>query len=178
MKRVFEECFAYLHRHSYKFFTNNFSGSLVKKVNKLAYSFETFIDIFSFDLVRIAVMLPIIIVIVSRANLTLGMVFLGFIVFYGFLQYIFYKAQIPYEVKSNEQDSKMTGELADTITNNFNILTFASVPREIKRFGNVVQERKKITQKKRLRGERMFSIGAVCMVAFELVVMYIAIRSR
>ena len=50
------------------------------------------------------------------------------------VQYCLYKWNIPYEIKSNEQDSKTTGELADTITNNFNILTFASLKQEIKRF--------------------------------------------
>ncbi|HBB03635.1 TPA: hypothetical protein DCZ39_01865 [Patescibacteria group bacterium] len=59
-----------------------------------------------------------------------------------------YKWNIPYEIKSNEQDSKTTGELADTITNNFNILTFASLKQEIKRFGDTVENWKILAQKK------------------------------
>ena len=177
MKTIFNECFAYLHRHSYRFFTNSFSGALVKKVNKLAYSFETFIDIFSYNLLRIAIILPIIVITVAKRNLTLWIIFWGFIVFYCILQYIFYKRQIPYELKANVQDSKMTGELSDTITNNFNILTFASVPREIKRFGEVVSEWKTMTQKKWIRGEWMFFISTTLMVAFELTIMYYAITS-
>lgn len=178
MKTIFEQCFTYLHKHSYRFFTNNFSGSLVKKVNKLAYSFETFIDIFSYNLVRIAIMLPIIIITVAKNNMVLGMIFLGFIVFYSILQYVFYKMQIPYEIKANEQDSKMTGELSDTITNNFNILTFASLSREIKRFGGVIETWKKLTQKKWMRGERMFFISTFLMVAFEISILYYVIVFR
>ena len=33
-------CFAYLHRHSFSFFNNNFVGSLVKKVNWFVRAFE------------------------------------------------------------------------------------------------------------------------------------------
>jgi len=36
MRKIYEQCFAYIHRHSFSFFTNNFSGALVKKINKLA----------------------------------------------------------------------------------------------------------------------------------------------
>ncbi len=54
------------------------------------------------------------------------------------------------------QDSLTTGELADTITNNFNILTFASVPREITRFDKVIKERERLTRVKWMRAEWMF----------------------
>lgn len=76
MKRIFNECFAYLHRHSYRFFTNNFSGSLVKKVNKLAYSFEGFMDMFVYEIVRMVIALPFIVIAISMQNKILGLVFL------------------------------------------------------------------------------------------------------
>ncbi|MEI7919166.1 MAG: hypothetical protein WCH65_02960 [bacterium] len=79
------------------------------------------------------------------------MVFLGFIIVFALLQYIFFKRNTPYEIKANEQDSKTTGELADSITNNFNILTFASVPREIQRFDAVIKERERLTKVKWMR---------------------------
>ena len=46
MRRIYEQCFAYIHRHSFSFFTNNFSGALVKKINKMAGSFENIMDNF------------------------------------------------------------------------------------------------------------------------------------
>jgi ATP-binding cassette subfamily B protein len=76
MKRIFNECFAYLHKHSYRFFANNFSGSLVKKMNKLAYSFESFMDMFSYEIVRMVIALPFIIIAISVKNQILGLVFL------------------------------------------------------------------------------------------------------
>ena len=156
MKKIFQQCFAYIHRHSFRFFTNNFSGSLVKKISKLAYSYENIVDNFVFNILRMIIFMPFIIIVVSRKDLTIGLVFIAFIIVFGFLQYLFFKWNTSYEIKANIQDSKTTGELADTITNNFNILTFASVPREIKRFGEVIGEREHLTRTKWMRSEWMF----------------------
>jgi ABC-type multidrug transport system fused ATPase/permease subunit len=34
-RKIYLEAFEYVHRHSYRFFSNNFTGSLIKKINKL-----------------------------------------------------------------------------------------------------------------------------------------------
>lgn len=33
-RKIYLECFNYIQQHSYRFFTNNFSGALIKKINK------------------------------------------------------------------------------------------------------------------------------------------------
>jgi ABC-type multidrug transport system fused ATPase/permease subunit len=71
MKAIFQNSFENLHKHSYKFFTNSFGGALVKKVNKLSYSYENIIDIFLFSFLRIAIYLPTIIVIIFINNYVL-----------------------------------------------------------------------------------------------------------
>lgn len=167
-----------MHRHSFKFFANNFSGSLVKKIGKLAYSYENILDNFVFNILRIIIYLPFIIIVVSQKDLMIGMVFLTFIVIFWLLQYRFFRRNTPYEIKSNIQDSKTTGELADTITNNFNILTFASVPREIKRFNGVIKERERLTSVKRMRAEWMFFGSTISIFFFEIGTIYLAIKAR
>ncbi|MEI7919165.1 MAG: hypothetical protein WCH65_02955 [bacterium] len=71
MRRIFQQCFAYIHRHSYKFFTNNFSGALVKKINKLVGSYENIVDNFIFNIMRIVIFMPFIIVVVSQKDLAI-----------------------------------------------------------------------------------------------------------
>jgi len=34
-RKIYLEAFDYVHKHSYRFFSNNFTGSLIKKINKL-----------------------------------------------------------------------------------------------------------------------------------------------
>ena len=178
MRRIFQQCFAYLHRHSFRFFTNNFSGSLVKKISKLGYSYENMVDNFIFNLLRMFIFLPFIIVVVGKKDLTIWLVFLWFILVFGFFQYLFFKRNTKYEIMANEQDSRTTWELADTITNNFNILTFASVPREIKRFDGVIKEWERLTKVKRMRSERMFFASTVLIFVFEIGAIYLAIKAR
>lgn len=178
MRRIYQRSFAYIHRHSFKFFTNNFSGALVKKVNKLAGSYENIVDNFVFNIIRILIFLPFIIIIITRKDLTIGLIFMAFIIIFSGLQYLFFKFNTSYELKANLQDSKTTGELADSITNNFNILTFASVPREIKRFDSVIKERERLTKVKWLRAERMFFGSTLLILAFEISAIYFAIQAR
>lgn len=78
MRRIFQQCFAYIHRHSYKFFTNNFSGALVKKISKLAYSYENIVDNFVFNVMRLIMFLPFIIIVVIRKDAMIGIVFIVF----------------------------------------------------------------------------------------------------
>ncbi len=178
MRRIYEQCFAYLHRHSFSFFTNNFSGSLVKKINKLAGSYENIVDNFVFNILRIIIYLPFIVIVVSQKDMMIGIVFIIFIVIFWILQYFFFKRNTSYEIQANIQDSKTTGELADTITNNFNILTFASVPREIKRFNGVIAKREHLTKVKRMRAEWMFFASTIFIFFFEIGAIYLAIKAR
>ena len=113
-------------------------------------------DNFVFNILRLIIFLPFIIIVVGSKDLTIGLVFIAFVIVFGILQYFFFKWNTAYEIKANLQDSMTTGELADTITNNFNILTFASVPREITRFDKVIKERERLTKVKWMRSEWMF----------------------
>lgn len=178
MRNIYEQCFAYIHRHSFTFFTNNFSGALVKKINKLAGSYENIVDNFVFNILRICIYLPFIIIVIRRNDIKIGIIFLLFIILFSLFQYLFFIRNTKYEIISNMQDSKTTGELADTITNNFNILTFASVPVETKRFGAVIQEWERLTKVKRMRAERMFFGSSLLIFIFEIGTIYLAIKAR
>ena len=172
------ECFSYLHRHSYRFFSNNFSGSLIKKVNKLAGAYETITDIFMVDIWRLAIFLPFILITIFLQSQLLWWIFLIFVGIFSIVQYLLYRRNIPYEVLANEHDSKITGELSDTISNNFNILTFASLSREIKKFTDTLNVRRKIQSKTRFRGEVIRAINSTLLVAFEIGALYAAIHLR
>ncbi len=176
IKHIFAESFKYLHKHSYRFFTNNFGGSLVKKVNKLAYSYERIVDIFVFNILRLVIALPVIVITISTKNIILWSIFFIFIVVFGIFQYVMYKKNIPFEIKSNENDSKITWELSDTITNNLNILTFASHIKELKSFVNTLWQWEKIKNKTRYRWEYIHIIWMILMVMFEIITMYFAIK--
>ena len=133
-KDIYEECFQYLHKHSYRFFSNNLSWSLIRKVSKLAWSYETIMDIFIFQILNMIIFIPMTIIIVMRENIKIWFMFLWFVIVYTTIQIIFFNITKKYEIKANERNSKTTWELSDSIINNFNVSIFSSLPYEFKRF--------------------------------------------
>ena len=90
MKDIYEECFQYLHRHSYRFFSNNLSWSLIRKISKLAWSYETVVDTFIFQILNMVIFIPMTIIIVMNENVKIWLLFLVFVIIYTTLQIIFF----------------------------------------------------------------------------------------
>ena len=177
-KDIYEECFQYMHKHSYRFFTDNLSWSLVRKIGKLAWSYETVVDIFVFQILNIIVFIPMTIVIVMKQNVKIWLIFLAFVLVYSILQVIFFNITKKYEIESNEENSKTTWELSDSIINNFNIRTFASLSYEFKRFSETLTWWLKIRKKQRTIWEWTYFISAFVTWMFGIWSIYFSIRAR
>jgi len=177
-KDIYDECFQYIHRHSYRFFTDNLSGSLVRKINKLAGSYENVVDTFIFQILNIIIFIPMTIVIVMRENMKIGFVFLAFVIVYSVLQVIFFNITKKYEVKANEENSKAMWELSDSIINNFNVTIFASLPYEFKRFSDTLTCWLKTKKKKWTISEWTYFLSAMVTGIFFIWSVYFAIKAR
>lgn len=178
VQKLFKRAFEHLHKHSYEFFTNSFGWALVKKVNKFAYSYENIMDLFTMNFLRIMILLPAIIVTVFIKNTSLGIIFLWFVIIFIIINFVLYKLNIKYEIESNERDSEITWVLADSITNNFNILSFASLNWEIGYFNNTLKKWRKATFKKWNRWEVILTISTVLLVLFLLCTLFFSIKLR
>ncbi len=176
-KDIYQECFQYMHRHSYKFFTDNLSGSLVRKIGKLAGSYETVVDIFIFQILNIIIFIPMTIVIVMRQNAKIWLMFLAFVLVYSTLQVIFFNITKKYEIQSNEENSKATWELSDSIINNYNVTIFASLSYEFKRFSETLTSRLKIRKKQRTIWEWTYFISGIVTCSFWIWSIYFSIRA-
>ncbi len=177
MKDIYEECFQYIHKHSYRFFTNNLSGSLIKKITKLAGAYESVADIFVFQILRIVIFIPLAIVILFRENTLLWIIFVIFIICYVILQIIFFNVWKKYEIISNERDSKATWELSDTIVNNYNISIFSTLWYEFKRFSKTLWEAMKFKWKRWRTSERSFAASWVLTWFFSFWALYVSLRA-
>ena len=142
------ECFQKLHNHSYRFFSNSFSGSLVRQASKLSSSFDRITDLFIWTLLNIIVTLPMMMVLIMRESLILWVIFIWFWILFVALNLRFAKRNLKYERVTNEWDSKMSWELSDTITNAFNVMTFASQKREFLSYSKIVNTTLKLFRKK------------------------------
>ena len=148
MKDIMLECFQKLHNHSYRFFSNSFSGSLVRQSTKLSQSFDRISDLFTWTLLNIIITLPMMMVLIMRESIMLWIIFIFFGVLFVTLNIRFANKNLKYERITNERDSKMSWQLSDTITNVFNVMTFASQKREFISFSKTVNTVRDLFRKK------------------------------
>lgn len=123
-------CFQYIHRHSFAFFNNNFVGSLVKKVNRFTHSFESLADRVIFDVLQLIVKIVLILGVLFFTNTILGFALIIWIIVFLVVNWLFVRYKFKYDIKRSETDSKLTGILADTITNHLNVKLFNGYKKE------------------------------------------------
>ncbi len=128
-------CFSYLHGHSFSFFNNNFVGSLVKRVNWFTKAYEGISDRAIFDFLPLITDLTIILVVLLQKQVWLGLAVLVWTILFLLVNWVLTKYKLKFDLQRNEAETKATGILADTITNQNNVKLFNGYHREIDRYG-------------------------------------------
>ena len=178
MQNIFEECFQYIHKHSYRFFTSNLTWSLVAKITKLWWSYENVYDVFIFNVLNTIIFIPLSIWILLKENLMIGLIFIAFTIIYATQQVIMFKIGKKYEIQANERSSKANWELSDSIINNFNVLIFSSLPYEFKRFKKTLWTSMNLRRKNRTIAEISNAIWWVLITSFVIWSLYLWIKAR
>ncbi|MCX6789277.1 MAG: ABC transporter ATP-binding protein [Candidatus Gribaldobacteria bacterium] len=169
-------CFAYLHKHSYNFFENNFVGSLTKRVKWFSNAFEVIHDKLIWSLLPLTVTVTIIISVLFKRSFWLGMVVLIWLVLFLSLNWFFSRYKIKYDIKRAAKETEVTGLLADTVANAHTIQLFNGYHREVKRFAKVTDELRQI-RKFTWDLTAIFEAGqGLLVIALEIGGFYLAIR--
>lgn len=176
MGNVANECFEVMHNHSYDFFTSNFTGSLVKKINRLVRAFEDIADKIYFDLLILVVKTSIIFAVLFWLQPLLGIAMAIWTVLFIIFNFIYAKYKWKYDIIKAKADTKTTAQLADTITNAITIKLFAGLKSEIKKFAEIINDWVKKTQKAWLMSEIANATQHFAMVLLNLVIFFIAIK--
>ena len=122
-------------RHSYSFFSDNFAGTLVRRVNKFINAFESMADKVGFSLLpSTLIIIGSLYVLWQRDMLLAVTLFIGVFVFFVF-SIISVAWKQKYEIIRNERDSEATGMIADAIGNSTTIKLFSGYTYEFNRFG-------------------------------------------
>ncbi len=130
------KCFAYLHRHSFSYFNNNFVGSLVKRVNWFTRAYEGTLDKLYWNILPITVNVVAIVFVLSSRLPTLAIAVVCWTAIFLVVNWIFTSYKIKFDLERNEAESKATAVLADTITNNSNVKLFVGYQREVQKFAD------------------------------------------
>jgi len=131
---LYNFCFVHIHKHSFAYFSNTFTGSIVKKVKGFSGAFENLFDQLFYDILPAVVNVVIIISVLASINLFLGLGMLVAIIVFVLINFIFVKYKMKFDMARTEAETAASSLLADTVTNNTNIKLFNGYKIENKNF--------------------------------------------
>jgi ATP-binding cassette subfamily B protein len=176
MKRLYDFTFERLLKHSYRFFSNNFSGSLIAKSRRFTKSFEMLADIVSFQIWFSFVNLVGILIILFPRVPMLGYVFLGWSILYVFITFLFIRKKIFYDTKEAAADSSVTARFSDAILNILNIKIFSSDKKEEESFKIITRDEEYKRKKAWYFGNYQNLAQSALMATLQIFVLFINIR--
>ncbi len=129
-----------LMRHSYRFFSNSFSGSLTRQVGRFAAAYENlYYSLLTIILEAIIYITGITLVLMYR-NWMLGSLMLVWVVIFVFLQWRMSRWQQPLRLTRAEEDTNMIGAIADSISNQNTVALFSGNAYELGRVGAAAEK--------------------------------------
>ncbi len=136
---LYNSCFRYIHGHSYNYFNSNFTGSLVRRVNRYSKSFENVSDKIIWNLWPTTLSVLFILTVLISRHWILAAVLLAWMIGYLLFLWFFMKYKLKFDVKRAQVDTQVSGYLADTLTNNINIKLFSNFDFEFKSFSQLTE---------------------------------------
>jgi ATP-binding cassette, subfamily B, bacterial len=176
MKDLYNRCFKTVQKQSWRFFTDNFTGSLVKKVTKFVRSFETLHDIFYFNFANQFIHLLFVFIILFRDKPQIGLIFLVWTIFFIGANYWFALWKMKFDKSAARADSKISASLSDSFSNYPTVKIFAQENREQIRFRSVYSDWYQKTKFTWILSCHVNAIQGFFMLALEIVIYFLAIK--
>ena len=176
MRDLQETGFDNLLGHSYRFFANTFTGSLVRKVNRLSRAFEEITDQVVANLLPLAITIIGTLIVLFNRNTLLGAILLGWVVCFLAAYYGIAVWKIRYDRARAEKDSEATGALSDALTSAVTIKLFSNFDHEKALYRTIMNELKRLRIIGWGIGEAADAIQGALMVGIEIFLLWAWIR--
>ena len=176
MAKLKQNSFNYLIKHSYNFFTNNFAGSLVQKINRQSRAFERLFDTIIFNVISLAITIIGAVTITFFTSKILSLIILCWVIIYFSLSFIFYRWKMKLDLEVSSNDSITTALLSDNISNNQTISLFNGYKREIDSYVEATTKQAKAMIKTWDIGGIYDAIQLLGVYAAEVIIFYYAIK--
>lgn len=171
MVRLYDKAFTYLMGHAHDFFTSNFAGTLQRRVSRYAQSYESVIDTITFNFISTAVFALGAIYVLSLRNLYLGMGLFLWTLIFIWIQIALARWRQPLRLARSAEDSKMTGMLSDSISNQSTVSLFAAAGHERTQLNVVIKRWYDATMKSWTADAWIFAIQGLFALAIELLLL-------
>jgi ATP-binding cassette subfamily B protein len=175
MASLYSSAFDYLIAHSYQFFTSQFTGTLTRRISKFSAAFESLLDSIMLQFAPTAIFVTGAVIILFIRNHTLGLLLGGWAVAFVIFQIWVAKLRQPLRVASSAEDSRMTGALADALSNQTTISLFAGSTFEHARFIGAIKKWKAATMRSWNADEYIWAALGLFIVFINIAMLYGAI---
>ncbi len=176
MAALKQQAYDHLIEHSYGFFTNNFVGALVQRVNRFGRAFERLSDNVVWNLLPLFVRICAVLTVLFFINKWIDLVVLVWIIIFLGFNVVFSRWKLKYDLQSAEMDSKATGYLADTITNQNNVVLFNGSEKERKGYKEVTGQQAALTRFTWNLDAVINGVQGALSFGIEFVLFYVAIK--
>ncbi|OGG58217.1 hypothetical protein A3C86_03675 [Candidatus Kaiserbacteria bacterium RIFCSPHIGHO2_02_FULL_49_16] len=174
MTDLFSRAFEYLIGHSYNFFTSNFAGSLTHRVSKFSRAFEVMFDAVALQFFPTFLFVCGAVTVLYIRNHTLGIALGVWSVLFMAFQIYVAKLRQPVRAARAEADTRITGTLADAISNHPTIMLFSGSSHELGLFKGVVNIWRKATLRSWLADNWIWSGIGFFMIVIEVILLWVA----
>lgn len=175
MARLRQNAFNYMMLHSYGFFASNFTGSLVQRVNRFSRSFERIADTISFNVISLVITVIGSIAVTFTVAPVISVIIVCWLAIFIPFHILFARWKQKYDVLVAAADSKTTGVLADSITNQNAITLFTGYEYEKELFKEVTEDQAKKARFSWNLGGVVESTQVLLVYAVEFIVFYFAV---
>ncbi len=176
MARLKQQAFDHMINHSYSFFSNNFTGSLVQRVNRLSRAFEKIMDRLVFSIIPLSILIIGTCVIVWTIQPIFTFAILIWMGSFMSFNFFFSRYKLKYDIAVAESDSKTTGLLSDNITNHNVIQLFTSVGYESHSYEKETNEQARITRLSWNLSSVVDAVQASLIFVVEFLLFYVSIK--
>lgn len=176
MADIEQTSLSYLLGHSYQFFENEFGGSLVRRISRIARAFEEAFDGMQQRFLPMVVAFTgILVVLFQRSSLIASMVFVWLLlmIVYNFL---YSRWKVKGDIERAAQDSVCTGLLSDTISNVVTVKLFSASIRESTVYKKASDHLRDLRAKAWQTHSMNYSLQALVLLLLQGSVLWISLR--
>ncbi len=157
--------------HSYRFFTDSFTGSIVHKINDLSSSFENLADAIMLDIWTLLFSTVGVLTVVFLRDVWIGLIVSVWLVVTVIGNYIYAMRRLEHDYERAAKNTIAGGILSDGIANALNIKAFVRVPEEVSRFKKADEEFRTVQTYTWETGQRADLTRGLSILLLELSVM-------
>ncbi len=159
--------------HSYTFFADNFSGALVNKSRKFVRAFEQMHDILIDNFWSSFIILSSVFIVFLFQSPIIAFIFLGMSILYLSIIIIMSKKKVEYDLAESAADSRLTGLIADSITNTLAIKSSSSLGREVTDFKKATTGEAALRLRSWIFGNKINAIQSGISLVVQIIITFV-----